>query len=323
MANKQKGFALIGILAIAIVLAAVAGVGYYVWYKHHKPLKPYSPVVSSSTVSTTTSTSGKVTEDLTKLPLGDGNVTTTTPQANYVYSCTNNFKGGGAEHAGSWISGNTWNAKTKPTVDGSVSWPSAKVDISIQGASRIISGNGLPVGTPTGIFPIQKGTTAYQYDTNPNSIKSYNVYVSLPDNPTVASAPGCLPLGPIGYMTNGVALFDALDDAGRDAAAHEIQDKCDGHPQKEGIYHYHSLSSCIDATAGNNQLLGYALDGFGIYSDKDASGNVITNGQLDICHGLTSEITWDGKQVNMYHYVLNNEYPYSLGCFRGVPVQTH
>jgi hypothetical protein len=29
---------------------------------------------------------------------------------------------------------------------------------------------------------------------------------------------------------------------------------------------------------------------------------------------------WDGKVVSMYHYVMTDEYPYSIGCFRGTPV---
>jgi hypothetical protein len=45
---------------------------------------------------------------------------------------------------------------------------------------------------------------------------------------------------------------------------------------------------------------------------------MITNSQLDKCHGMTSEITMpDGTLKTTYHYVLNNEYPYSVGCFRG------
>ncbi len=124
-------------------------------------------------------------------------------------------------------------------------------------------------------------------------------------------------------MLNGVALFNALDASGRDAVAHEIQDKCDGHPQGAGIYHYHSMSSCISNEDANNTLVGYALDGFGIYSDRDAKGNLYTSANLDECHGITSEILWDGKMVNMYHYVLTHDYPYSIGCFRGTPVNTH
>ena len=44
---------------------------------------------------------------------------------------------------------------------------------------------------------------------------------------------------------------------------------------------------------------------------------MITNAQLDVCHGHTGWIKWDGKQKYMYHYHVNNEYPYSVGCFRG------
>jgi hypothetical protein len=31
------------------------------------------------------------------------------------------------------------------------------------------------------------------------------------------------------------------------------------------------------------------------------------------------EILWDGKRVTMYHYHMTNEYPYSLGCYKGTP----
>jgi len=41
------------------------------------------------------------------------------------------------------------------------------------------------------------------------------------------------------------------------------------------------------------------------------------NLELDECHGMTSIIEWDGKMVEMYHYVINNEFPYSVGCLRG------
>ena len=27
---------------------------------------------------------------------------------------------------------------------------------------------------------------------------------------------------------------------------------------------------------------------------------------------------WDGQMTNIYHYHLNREYPYSVGCFHGV-----
>lgn len=65
-----------------------------------------------------------------------------------------------------------------------------------------------------------------------------------------------------------------------------------------------------------------ALDGFGIYSSRDGKGRELTDTDLDECHGRTSPVEWNGKVVNIYHYVLTKEYPYTIGCFRGKPVPT-
>lgn len=318
--QNQKGSATIVALALIVVMA-VTVTGLYVF--RHSSTKNSHSQTSSSTVSSTSQTqkvTATKTQDVTKLPLGDGKVTNSAKKGN-VFSCSSTFRGGGAEHAGDWISGDTWNLDAKPHVEGEVEWPNAKISITLNGTKRTISGNGLPVANPTGIFPIMQGTTAYQYDRNPNSIKSQTVNYELPSNPTEGT-PICVGMGVIGYMKDGAALFNALDAAGRDAVAHEIQDTCDGHPEMNGTYHYHGLSSCLEKTEGNNELLGYALDGFGIFGNKDANGNVITSDDLDECHGITSKITWDGKQVTMYHYVLTNDYPYSIGCFKGTPVRT-
>ena len=206
-------------------------------------------------------------------------------------------------------------------MQGSVTWPDAQFQISTNGDERDITGNGLPVDSDTGIFPIQHTDPAYQIDPNPNGIQTQNISFSLPLNPTVADSPSCVPMGMIGVALNGVAIFNALDAAGRDAVAHETQDICDGHPQSDGIYHYHGPSPCMPGADGNNQLIGYALDGFGIYSKYNANGVEQTDADLDACHGTTSPVMWNGKTVSIYHYVLTQEYPYTIGCFRGSPVR--
>ena len=43
-------------------------------------------------------------------------------------------------------------------------------------------------------------------------------------------------------MLTGNVFFNALDAVGRDAVAHEIQDACEGHPERSSLYHYHNLS---------------------------------------------------------------------------------
>jgi len=262
----------------------------------------------------------------TAIPLGDGKVSTA-PEAGTVDSCTSRFRVGGARHSGPWIdaAAGTWNATTKVHVEGSNSWPDASHAFTLSGSERTLATDDLPVGQPTGNFPISTTDPAYQYDTNPNSVSAQSFRWTVPADPTAASAPSCVGLGPIGVSTDGVVIFDALDAAGRDAGAHEIQDSCDGHPQAAGIYHYHTVSPCLPGVSsgpGSSTLVGYALDGYGIYAERDAHGNLPTDADLDACHGRTSSVTWDGRRVVMYHYDMTTEYPYTLGCYHGTPVAT-
>jgi hypothetical protein len=110
-------------------------------------------------------------------------------------------------------------------------------------------------------------------------------------------------------------LYNALDAAGRDAAAHEIQDHCDGHPQGNSQYHYHNGSSCMPGSDSNTHV-GWALDGYPILGMRDAQGTLLTNADLDACHGRAETVTVDGRSYD-YAYRLTQEYPYILGCFTG------
>lgn len=253
------------------------------------------------------------------LPLGDGKISTG-PQRNSVFSCQTRFGGGGAFRDGSWIKDNTWVPAEKVTIDGSVDWPNARIDITVSGDTRIISANNLPTH-PTGVFPVDKNDDAYQYDRNPNRIEQQDILLRLPANPTFGSEPTCVPMGMIGFSTTGVAIFNALDALGRDAPAHEIQDTCNGHPERNGQYHYHDWSDCITDNAGkqgtHSDLAGYALDGFGIYGLYGEDGQKHVNDDLDACHGHIHTVTWDGSEKKIYHYHMTEEYPYTIGCFRG------
>jgi hypothetical protein len=124
-------------------------------------------------------------------------------------------------------------------------------------------------------------------------------------------------------MRNGIPLYSAFDAGGRDAPAHEVQDRCDGHPQVTGQYHYHSLPGCIRdrrSRSSHSRLLGWALDGFGIYGRRGRGGKRMTTAQLDACHGHTHKITWRGRRVRLYHYHATLDFPYMAGCFRGKPI---
>ncbi len=261
--------------------------------------------------------------DVTRLPLGDGHVSTS-PRRGDVDACRQGpGRQGGAQHTGPWIHGSTFDLTEKAVVDGHVHW-NGRVRFTVRGDGLLISGNGLPKGTPTGRFPISPGDDAYTYDRNPNAIEPQTVTLTLPAHPRLAKRPSCVPMGMIGVAVNGVALFNALDDADRDALAHETQDACEGHPQMRGIYHYHSIPTCLTGTSvkGQEGLVGYALDGFPIFGPRGENGKLVTDADLDACHGHVGWVTLRGKRVRIYHYNATLEYPYTIGCFRGTPVRS-
>ncbi len=280
--------------------------------------------VAAGAANAVTNVWSTATVDPTKLPLGDGKVSTSGPARGSLFACSaGNPNGPGASKAGTWIdtAGGTWDATRKIAVQGSRTWESADYTETVSGANRVLTTNALPVKTVTGTFPIAASDPAYQFDRNPNSIKAQStVTITLPVRPEAAATPSCLPMGAIGIMRNGVFAFASLDERNRDAVAWETQDVCDGHPQQTGVYHYHNVPSCLrDAAPGASVVVGYALDGHPIVVERDATGRLPTNADLDECHGRTSPIVLDGAVVTRYHYSATLEFPYFIGCYRGTP----
>lgn len=254
--------------------------------------------------------------DLTRLPLGTNKYGSSAAPGS-VYRCPAP-SGPPTPNDGvvlPWINGSTFDLVHKVAVAGSVPWSGGAFAATPQGAMRVLAGNDLPPHT-TGVFPVAVSDQAYKYRPNPSAIAANGFSVSVPLNPSVAAAPSCLG-GEIGVTLNGIELFNAFDADGRDAVAEETQDHCEGHPNVFG-YHYHSISNCLaDPGSGHSQLLGYAFDGFGIFGHRGEGGKVLTNADLDECHGHTHAITWDGKTTVLYHYHATWEFPYVIGCFRG------
>ncbi len=249
------------------------------------------------------------------VPLGDYKYVTAAPKKGYIYLCNVHKDNPGSMVNGPWISGDSWNFLKKISIQGSVIWPNASFKNTISGSTRTLVTNALPNGYPTGTFPVASTDPAAAYDPNPNTISTQSIMVSIPTNPVYQDTPNCMG-GEVGIMLSGVPLFNGFDAGLRDAAAHELQDSCDGHPQGSGEYHYHSLSACLKDTSITT-VLGYAYDGFPITGPVVAPGKYLTTNNLDECHGLTSEITVDGVKKTTYHYVMTYDFPYSASCFRG------
>ena len=150
-------------------------------------------------------------------------------------------------------------------------------------------------------------------------------------------------LGALGVMINGVNLFGVGSPCGFgsacppdglsnyvdavDSEGHTL-DTCGGHASPMGDYHIHSAENLHNASSRmacslpadvegeHSQLLGWAFDGFGVYGEFSEDGKVPTN--LDACGGHTHEI--NGEDVYHYHLPHVDQYPWTIGCFKGCPV---
>ncbi len=211
----------------------------------------------------------------------------------------------------------TWDSTNKLAVKGEMSWPTAKYSEVVTAGKRVITSNNLPVETKTGTFPIAATDPWYAYDRNPGQITETASTITLPETGTIASKASCMSEGVVGVLRNGVKVFNSLDAKGLDAVAHESQDLCQGHPAKT-TYHYHNVPSCLrNAATGPSSVVGWISDGFPIVVERDASGALPTNADLDECHGRVSPILLDGKVVTVYHYSATLEFPYFVGCYKG------
>lgn len=136
----------------------------------------------------------------------------------------------------------------------------------------------------------------------------------IPVTPVFHRAGGRFGRGmPAGIAFNGVN-FDPPAPTEAILRAHTLAplDDCGGHVNPHVGYHYHAVTGCTKEVMqedGHAPLIGYALDGFGIYGNKDVEGKESIG--LDQCRGHEDVIRG-------YHY--HAGVPGSnqiLGCLSG------
>ncbi len=238
-----------------------------------------------------------------------------------------------------WVQGKRVIVSKMAYVEGEVDWnnvPNAHPEFRtwVQDGQRHFKGNGIP-NHPTGVFPVQAGTAAYSYYAAAPAegyssaaeipIKPWDLDITVPANPVYSETPYCISELMTGVVTQtGAAWHAQIAYAGVwvDPIAALPVDKCWGHPYNEE-YHYHGYSwKCFPRQGDvkkHSPLFGYAMDGFGVYGPRGVDGKVVRNEDLDECHGHFGRIKWDGEWQTMYHYHLNNKFPYGPGCYRGKP----
>eukprot|EP00930_Biecheleria_cincta_P035177 TRINITY_DN24214_c0_g1_i1.p1 TRINITY_DN24214_c0_g1~~TRINITY_DN24214_c0_g1_i1.p1 ORF type:complete len:1256 (-),score=115.94 TRINITY_DN24214_c0_g1_i1:366-4064(-) len=126
-----------------------------------------------------------------------------------------------------------------------------------------------------------------------------------------------------GYCDSGVDVasceesLHAICSGGEaDILSDLFMDHCGGHARP---YHYHNDPACYyDHTApGHSPLIGYALDGHGIYGIYENINSMPTD--LDACNGHTAPVpansTYGVVSGTVYHYHTTLDFPFTLGCY--------
>ncbi|MBT4223827.1 MAG: YHYH protein [Opitutae bacterium] len=167
----------------------------------------------------------------------------------------------------------------------------------------VVTGNGLPNYTPTVIgvevtngwnsaanggfqsLKLSEDNLGSSGGNNPNQILEAQETFRIPLNPLNNSTATDTPLGTVGLALNGVPIYNPFEDPNETAAYGRIFSGCCGHPQRNGIYHYHKYPTCLrllsdtwksekekcdelDALLvenGHSPLIGFADDGWPIY----------------------------------------------------------
>jgi uncharacterized protein (DUF305 family) len=257
--------------------------------------------------------------DCERLRLGDAHLTTKQPAVGKLFSCQPGNPGapGSDDSKITWIdrSASTWNLEKKPFLPaGSFSPGPGSITISESETTRTIEITNLPADGQIGDWPMTQYPALTAIDANPGIPQATRFTFRLSTNPQVAGEPSCASLGAIGMTLNGVVLYNAADARGEDAVAREIVDAFGGHPAMSE-YHYHFLPERLDVEPladGHSGLVGYIADGFGLYGYKGPGGAELSNLDLDECHGH------DHEPIG-YHYHATIEYPYVIGCYKGMP----
>jgi hypothetical protein len=153
--------------------------------------------------------------------------------------------------------------------------------------------------TSTDVYVNATGLPDYNigpWGSDPNVAKNQSATFDINRNPTAQSGTKTVTgLGAIGVLVNGVAVFNAEDGTSYNNKGYwhpnaivkegSTFDTSGGHPQQQGVYHYHEAPTSLLSELGQSSssfgpLIGYAIDGFPIYGEY-ASTNSDGTGAIE------------------------------------------
>lgn len=155
----------------------------------------------------------------------------------------------------------------------------------------------------------------YCVECQPSYFSSTTVFTYLiPVKPVpLTSSANISGMGVVGIAFNGVN-FDppAPTQAILSAFTLAPMDDCGGHVNLATGYHYHAATGCskeIAQTDGHASLIGYAMDGYGLYEQLNGDGKEPTD--LDACRGHS-----DATRGYHYHVASAGANQF-IPCFKG------
>ncbi len=155
----------------------------------------------------------------------------------------------------------------------------------------------------------------YCVECAPSFYKSFEITYLIPVKPVYKEYSVPIRRDGIGVAFNGVG-FDPPAPVHAILDAHTLAplDDCGGHVNPHKGYHYHAAQGCSKEDEQKDThapMIGYALDGFGIYSLLDSNKKEPTG--LDECRGHIDE-------TRGYHYHAGRSGDNQIiSCFQGAP----
>ncbi|MEM9515254.1 MAG: YHYH protein [Actinomycetota bacterium] len=214
-----------------------------------------------------------------------------------------------------------------------VAGPSVNPDLAAPESSAVCVGDNIVITS--------NGIPDYTYiETSPGSPQAGDLQFTIPADPEVAATTTAVPaLGTAAVSLTGIPIYGPTEGTGGDVLSLVgALSECGSHNGPTG-FHIHlfgtsATTDCLftpEAAAAAPQLLGYALDGYPIYTGNDqytssweltdaslfatdtwaAHSYVEGSGDLDECNGLVDE-------SGNYAYYTTDTFPYVLGCYTGV-----
>jgi hypothetical protein len=214
---------------------------------------------------------------------------------------------------------------TAPGAGGSYAKP--KVSVSCSSGTMTVTSNGM-----IGYSFVPK---------TPNGLKEQSFTWNVPTAPKAAASTTSIDkqLGTVAFTVTGIPIYGPMEgpvppaEAFGDPVYNNLLDSCKGHTGYNADYHYHAILA-TNACYLNETIIGYANDGFPIYSNPGytyvsgykMTGNPKSNAwsaytyvgggsnTLDACNGRTDA---DGS----YRYYITEAFPYIIGCYKGTPTK--